>query len=47
MQLKQTYDRVKDIRGQSGWGWSQKRNLPKVPDHVWENYLKVGKHPFI
>ena len=42
MQLKQTYDRVKDICGQSGWGWSNKRNLSKVKDYVWDNYLKVS-----
>ena len=42
MQLKQIYNRVKHIYEQSGWEWSHKRNLPKVKDEVWNNYLKVS-----
>jgi hypothetical protein len=41
MQLKQSYDRVKNIREQSGWGWNHKKNLPIVEDDIWNKYLKV------
>jgi len=43
MQLKQSYDRVKGIRDQSGWGWNHKKNLPRVEDDVWDKYIKVSK----
>ena len=42
MQLKQSYDRVKHIREQSGWGWNYKKNLPRVKDDVWNKYVKVS-----
>jgi len=42
MQLKQSYDRVKHIRKQSGWGWNNKKNLPKVSDETWDTYVKVS-----
>jgi len=46
MQLKQSYDRVKHICKQSGWGWNHKKNLPKVGDETWNNYVKVSNIPF-
>jgi len=42
MQLKQSYDRVKHICEQSGWGWNNKKNLPKVSDETWDSYVKVS-----
>jgi len=42
MQLKQSCDRVKYIHEQSGWGWNNKKNLPKVSNETRDSYVKVS-----
>ena len=41
-QLKQTFDIVKGIKTQSGWGWNEIKNVTRVSDDVWDNYVKVS-----
>jgi len=37
--LKKEYDVMAKLRGNSGFGWDNKNNVPTAPDNVWEDYL--------
>ncbi|XP_026393463.1 L10-interacting MYB domain-containing protein-like isoform X1 [Papaver somniferum] len=41
--LKKNYVAVSTLRGQSGFGWDQSREIVTADDAVWDDYIK--KHP--
>ncbi|XP_026396856.1 uncharacterized protein At2g29880-like [Papaver somniferum] len=41
--LKKSFNVVSSIRGQSGFGWNKKKEIPTAPDDVWERHIKA--HP--
>ncbi|KAI3914120.1 hypothetical protein MKW92_047052 [Papaver armeniacum] len=39
--LKKNYVVVSTLRGQSGFGWDQSREIVVADDAVWDDYIKV------
>ncbi|RZC85789.1 hypothetical protein C5167_026462 [Papaver somniferum] len=38
--LKKIFNVASSIRGQSGFGWNKKKEIPTAPDDVWERHIK-------